>query len=189
MRLIPHHNHPITIFCAITLTTLLFLTVTLAIAKDPVRTFTGTVTKISDGDTIHITTPEQTKLKVRLYGIDAPETPKINRQNGHVHQSGQPYSEESWKALKDKIMGKQVRLEILDIDKYRRMVCMVWLNERNINLEMVREGYAEAFIEYLKPPYRAEFLKAEQEARAGGKNIWSLPEHERPREYRKRLKE
>jgi len=99
MRLIPHHNHPITIFCAITLTTLLFLTVTLAIAKDPVRTFTGTVTKISDGDTIHITTPEQTKLKVRLYGIDAPETPKINRQNGHVHQSGQPYSEESWKAL------------------------------------------------------------------------------------------
>ena len=189
MRLIPHHNHPITIFCAITLTTLLFLTVTLAIAKDPVRTFTGTVTKISDGDTIHITTPEQTKLKVRLYGIDAPETPKINRQNGHVHQSGQPYSEESWKALKDKIMGKQVRLEILDIDKYRRMVCMVWLNERNINLEMVREGYAEAFIEYLKPPYRAEFLKAEQEARAGGENIWSLPEYERPREFRKRLKE
>ena len=189
MRLIPHHNHPITIFCAITLTTLLFLTVTLAIAKDPVRTFTGTVTKISDGDTIHITTPEQTKLKVRLYGIDAPETPKINRQTGHVHQPGQPFGEESWKALKDKIMGKQVKLEILDIDKYRRMVGMVWLNERNINLEMVREGYAEAFVEYLKPPNKTEFLKAEQEARAGGKNIWSLPEHERPREYRKRLKE
>ena len=189
MRLIPHHNHPITIFCAITLTTLLFLTVTLAIAKDPVRTFTGTVTKISDGDTIHITTPEQTKLKVRLYGIDAPETPKINRQNGHVHQSGQPYGEEAQKALKDKIMGKQVKLEILDIDKYRRMVCMVWLDDRNINLEMVREGYAEAFIEYLKPPCRVEFMKAEQEARAGGKNIWSLPAHEQPREFRKRLKE
>ena len=189
MRLIPHHNHPITIFCAITLTTLLFLTVTLAIAKDPVRTFTGTVTKISDGDTIHITTPEQTKLKVRLYGIDAPETPKINRQSGKVHQPGQPFSEEAQKALKDKIMGKQVKLEILDIDKYRRMVGIVWLNDRNINLEMIREGYAEAFIEYLKPPYRVEFLKAEQEARAGGKNIWSLPGHERPTEYRKRLKE
>jgi len=49
-------------------------------------------------------------------------------------------------------MGKQVKLEILDIDKYRRMVGMVWLNERNINLEMVREGYAEAFVEYLKSP-------------------------------------
>ena len=158
-------------------------------SQNIIRTVTGTVTKVSDGDTIHITTPEQTKLKVRLYGIDAPETPKINRKTGHVHQPGQPYGEESWKALKDKIIGKQVKLEILDIDKYRRMVCMVWLDDRNINLEMVREGYAEAFIEYLKPPYRAEFLKAEQEARTVGKNVWSLPEHERPREFRKRLKE
>jgi len=158
-------------------------------SQNIIRTITGTVTKVSDGDTIHITTPEQTKLKVRLYGIDAPETDKINHRTGHVHQPGQPYGEESWKALKHKIIGKKVRLEILDIDKYRRMVCMVWLDDRNINLEMVREGYAEAFIEYLKPPYRAEFLKAEQEARAGGKNIWSLPEHERPREFRKRLKE
>ena len=188
MRLIPHHNHPITIFCAITLTTLLFLTVTLAIAKDPVRTFTGTVTKISDGDTIQVTTPEQTKLKVRLYGIDAPETSKINRQSGQFHQPGQPYGEEAQKVLKDKIMGKQVKLEILDIDKYRRMVGMVWLNDRNINLEMVREGYAEAFIEYLKPPYREQFLKAEREAKSTRLGIWALPDYERPRAYRKRLK-
>lgn len=167
-----------------------FLIVTLAHAsQNIIRTVTGTVTKVSDGDTIQVVTPEQTKLKIRLYGIDAPETPKINRQSGQVHQPGQPFSEESWKALKDKIMGKQVKLEILDIDKYRRMVCMVWLDGRNINLEMVREGFAEAFIEYLKPPYKSEFMKAEQEARAGGKNIWSLLEHERPREFRKRLKE
>jgi len=159
------------------------------ISHAAIRTVTGTVTKVSDGDTIQVVTPEQTKLKIRLYGIDAPETPKINRQSGQVHQPGQPFSEESWKALKDKIMGKQVKLEILDIDKYRRMVCMVWLDGRNINLEMVREGFAEAFIEYLKPPYKSEFMKAEQEARAGGKNIWSLLEHERPREFRKRLKE
>ena len=184
-----HHKRPIILIPLITLAALLLSTLTLASASELIRTVTGTVTKVSDGDTIHITTPEQTKLKVRLYGIDAPETPKINRQSGKVHQPGQPYGEESWKALKHKIMGKQVRLEILDIDKYRRMVCMVWLDDRNINLEMVREGYAEAFIEYLKPPCRVEFMKAEQEARAGGKNIWSLPEHERPREFRKRLKE
>ena len=153
------------------------------------RTVTGTVTKVSDGDTIQLTTPEQTKLKVRLYGIDAPETPKVNNRTGQVNIPGQPFGKESKDALADKIMGKQVKLEILDIDKYRRMVCMVWLDGRNINLEMVREGFAEAFIEYLKPPYKSEFMKAEQEARAGGKNIWSLLEHERPREFRKRLKE
>jgi len=175
------------------ITALLFLLPLMMILTHPahaaIRNVAGIVTKVSDGDTIQITTPEQTKLKVRLYGIDAPETSKINRQSGQFHQPGQPYGEEAQKVLKDKIMGKQVKLEILDIDKYRRMVGMVWLNDRNINLEMIREGYAEAFIEYLKPPYKSEFLKAEQEARAGGKNIWSLPGHERPREFRKRLKE
>jgi endonuclease YncB( thermonuclease family) len=48
------------------------------VSHTTISTVTGTVTKVSDGDTIHLTTPEQTKLKVRLYGIDAPETDKIN---------------------------------------------------------------------------------------------------------------
>jgi len=172
---------------------LLFLIVGIAFLITPVshadiRTVTGTVTKISDGDTIHITTPEQTKLKVRLYGIDAPETDKINQRTKHISKPGQPYGKEAQKALSKKIMGKHVKLEIIDIDKYRRMVGMVWLDERNINLEMVKEGYAEAFIEYLRPPYKSQFLNAEKEARAARKNIWSLPEYERPREFRKRLK-
>ena len=153
-----------------------------------IRTVTGTVTKVSDGDTIHLTTPEQTILKVRLYGIDAPETDKINNKTGKVNMPGQSYGEESGKALESKIMGKKVKVDILDIDKYRRMVGMIYLDERNINLEMIREGYAEAFIEYLKEPYRSEFLKVEQEARSAKKGIWSLSTYERPREFRKRLK-
>jgi len=152
------------------------------------RTVAGTVTKVSDGDTIHLTTPEQTKIKVRLYGIDAPETQKVNKRTGHISKPGQPYGDESWKALADKIKRRQVRLDIIDIDKYRRMVCMVWLDDRNINLEMVREGYAEAFIEYLKPPYREQFLAAEHEAKSSRRGIWSLPDYERPRDFRKRLK-
>jgi len=56
-----------------------FFLTSLSFARGPIRTVTGTVTKVSDGDTIQVTTPEQTKLRVRLYGIDAPETPKINR--------------------------------------------------------------------------------------------------------------
>lgn len=153
-----------------------------------IRTVIGTVTKVSDGDSIQITTAEQTKLKVRLYGIDAPETPKINHRTGQVSKPGQPHGGESWKALKNKIIGNQVKLEILDIDKYRRMVGMLWLGDRNINLEMVREGHAEAFIEYLKPPYRTEFLDAESEAKSARRGVWSLPDYERPRAFRKRLK-
>jgi endonuclease YncB( thermonuclease family) len=64
---------------------------------------------------------------------------------------------------------------------------MVWLQDKNINLEMVREGHAEAFVEYLKPPYRKEFLEAENEAKTAKRGIWSLPDYERPRAFRKRL--
>ena len=168
------------------LTTFLFSS--FSFAREPIRTVTGTVTKVSDGDSIHVTTPEQTILKVRLYGIDAPETPKINSNTGHINKPGQPYGEESWKALRSKIIRKQVRLEILDIDKYRRMVCMVWLDNRNINMEMIREGYAEAFVEYLNEPYRNQFMSAQREAHSAKRGIWSLPNYERPRDFRKRLK-
>lgn len=153
-----------------------------------IRTITGTVTKVIDGDSIHITTQEQARLKVRLYGIDAPEADRIDHHTGQVSKPGQPYGEESWKALESKIMGEKVRMDVLDIDKYKRLVGMVWLDDRNIDLEMVREGYAEAFIEYLKPPYRSQFLEAEQEARSLKRGIWSLLDYERPRDFRKRLK-
>ena len=130
----------ILLFFIIGLTTFL----TIPVSNAAIRTVTGTVTKVSDGDTIHVTTPEKTKLTVRLYGMDAPETPKINQRTGHINKPGQPYGEESWKALEAKIMGGQVRLDIIDIDRYKRMVGMIWIGNRNINLEMVQEGYAEA---------------------------------------------
>ncbi len=178
--------------CFKTLISLLLVATLTAFINTPVshaaiRTVTGTVTKVSDGDSIQITTAEQTKLKVRLYGIDAPEIFKISHRTGQVSKPGQPHGKESWKMLENKIMGEKVRLEILDIDKYRRMVGIIWLGDRNINLEMVREGFAEAFIEYLKPPYRAQFLESEQEARKARRGIWSIPDYERPRDFRKRL--
>lgn len=157
-------------------------------AREPIRTITGTVAKISDGDTIHVITPEKTKLRVRLYGIDAPETPKTDQRTGRVNKPGQPCGEESWKALKGKIMGKQIRLDIIEIDQYKRMVGVIWIGNRNINLEMVQEGYAEAYVEHLKEPYRAQFVRMEKEARYARRGIWSLPGYERPNDFRKRLK-
>jgi len=109
--------------------------ITIPVGHSAIRTVAGTVIKVSDGDSIHISTPEQTKLKVRLYGIDAPETPKISNRTGRVNKPGQPHGDESWKALHDKIMGKQVKVDIIAFDRYRRAVCMVWLDDRNINIE------------------------------------------------------
>lgn len=162
--------------------------INIPVSHTAIRTVTGTVTKVSDGDTIHVTTPEQTKLKVRLYGIDAPETPKINNRTGHLNKPGQPYGVESWKALESKIMGRQVRLDIINIDRYKRLVGIIWLLNRNINMEMLSEGYAEAYVEYLNAPYRSKFMEAQLEARSAKKGVWSLLEYERPKNFRQRLK-
>jgi endonuclease YncB( thermonuclease family) len=120
--------------------------------RDPIRTITGTVTKVFDGDTIQATTPEQTKLRVRLYGIDAPEMPKTNPTPSYVRVHGASFGKDCKKALEAKIMAKEIRLDVLDNDKYKRTVGIIWLGNRNINIEMIQEGYAKAYDEYLKSP-------------------------------------
>lgn len=145
-------------------------------ARDPIRTVHGLVTKVSDGDTIQITTPEKTKLRVRLYGIDAPEMPKPTPPPGYARVHGEYFGKDCKKALETKIMGKEIRMDVMDIDKYKRTVGIIWLESRNINLEMIREGYTKAYEEYLKAPYRSEFLSAQKEARSSRRGIWNLPE-------------
>jgi len=145
------------------------------------RTVTATITKITDGDTVQAVTPEGTKLKVRLYGIDAPETSK-----GKI--PGEPFGNDSRNYLASLVNQKSVRVEIRDIDRYRRMVAILWLAERNVNQEMIAAGMAEAYLEYLKQPYRTPFLQAEQTAKAQGKGIWSQgSSYERPSQFRRRL--
>jgi len=151
-----------------------------------IREVAGKVTKVSDGDTVHVVTAEGTKLRVRLYGMDAPETAKTDR-SGRLKSPGQPWGDEAEKALAGKILDRSVRVQIIDVDRYRRMVAILWLDDRNINLEMVREGHAEAYKEYLGV-YRTEFLKTEQEAKSARRGIWSLPNYERPGDFRKRMR-
>lgn len=67
---------------------LLLLIPTFALAKQPIRTIEGIVTKVSDGDTINVTDDLGTKVKVRLYGIDAPETQIVNKDTGEVTYYG-----------------------------------------------------------------------------------------------------
>lgn len=48
------------------ITLLITLNASIALAKDPIRTIEGIVTKVSDGDTIHVSDNLGTKVKVRL---------------------------------------------------------------------------------------------------------------------------
>ena len=68
------------------------------------------------------------------------------------------------------------------------MVGIVYLNSRNINLEMVQEGLAWAYREYLQRPYASEYLDAEKEARAKRLGLWQQFNPQPPWEFRKLMR-
>lgn len=158
---------------------------TISQSKELVRTIEGQVVKVSDGDTINVQDDLGTKVKVRLYGIDAPETEKSNKRSGRVSKPGQPYGDDAWKALEGKVYCQRVKLEVMDIDRYRRLVSFVWLGSRNINKEMVAEGWAWAYREYLDTPYASEFIEFEEKARAKRLGLWQQFNPQPPWSFRK----
>lgn len=168
---------------------LLLLTALPAYAKAPIRVIDGTVSRVSDGDTVQVVDQLGTKVKVRLYGIDAPETEKRNRKTGLVSKQGQPYGQEAFEALQGKVGGQRIRTEVVDIDRYKRAVSVVWLGERNINKEMVREGFAWAYRQYLDRPHASEYLQAEEQARRERRGLWRQSNPQPPWEFRKMQRE
>lgn len=129
------------------------------------RTVQGLVRAVYDGDTVLLATPGESRLKVRLYGIDAPETPKPG-------MPGQPFSVISKRTLMFKIMGRTVSAEIMDSDQYHRAVAILRYNGRDINREMVAEGMAWAYRQYLNGPYASDYIGLEERARARHKGLW-----------------
>ena len=77
------------------------------VAIKPHRIEEGLVTRVADGDTITVITANQTKLRIRMMGIDAPETPK------GAKFPGQPYGKKAEAYLKQLIEHKRVKVENL----------------------------------------------------------------------------
>lgn len=145
------------------------------------RTIDGVVRAVYDGDTVLLATREESRLKVRLYGIDAPETAKPD-------SPGQPFGSVSKRTLMYKIMGRQVSAEIVDIDQYKRAVAVIRYGGRDINREMVSEGMAWAYRQYLQGPYASEYINAESRARGKHTGIWRDANPQPPWEFRQQMK-
>ncbi len=141
------------------------------------RTVQGLVKAVYDGDTVVLLTREESRLKVRLYGIDAPETNKPNKP-------GQPYGDISKRTLMYKIMGRRVTAEIMDIDQYKRAVAVIRYEGKDINREMVSEGMAWAYRQYLSGAYASEYIDAESLARSRRAGLWQESNPRPPWEFR-----
>lgn len=100
----------------------------------------GKVIKVYDGDTITVAAKPYNdypiyRFSVRLSGIDAPEL-KTKNENEKKHAIV------SRDVLKEKILGRIVRLENVKHDKYGRLLADVFLNTENICKWMLCESYA-----------------------------------------------
>jgi micrococcal nuclease len=134
--------------------------------------FTGLVARVVDGDTIAVMRGNE-PVKVRLEGIDAPET-------------GQPFGTKAKQALSGKIFGQIVMIKVTGKDRYGRTLGVVWLGSRDINLELVAEGWAWHFKRYSKDKALAD---AEKDARAKKSGLWADAHPIAPWDWRRTEKE
>ncbi len=126
--------------------------------------------KIIDGDTIHIE-----KNKIRLHGIDAPEIDQTCAIKDKVWNCGIESSLE----LKKLILDNNISCVVSDIDKYNRYIAECFINNKNINKLMVRNGWAIAY-RY----YSLEFVEDEKLAEKDKNGLWQ-GKFQEPYLYRK----
>jgi len=134
-----------------------------------IYSFEAVVIKVADGDTVTVMSDGQ-KIRIRLYGIDTPEIDQV-------------YGRESEKMLSNYVLNRVVEIEKKDIDRYKRMVAVIFLDGENINLKMLEDGGAWAYIQYLAEDDKEEYIKAEKGAKEKG--LWQNKEAIPPWEYRK----
>jgi micrococcal nuclease len=138
------------------------------------------VIHVVDGDTFTADYGTK-KITVRLVGIDAPETPKGN------NRSGQPFNQRSRKHLSSLVLNQTVDIKSYGFDDDGRLLGEVFLEDKNINLEMVKAGLAEV---YRGTPAAGQnmqpYWKAEQEAKIAKRGMWVLGEkYVSPQAWRK----
>lgn len=147
---------------------LLFMLLVQAAAAQEYR---GRVVGIADGDTFTLLAAEKRSIKVRLAEIDTPER-------------AQPYGSRARQMLSDLLYGQEVRVVRADTDRYGRLVGQVYVGHMHVNRQLVREGMAWVYRQYLKDE---SLLQDEQQARSARRGVWSLPATEQvpPWEWRK----
>lgn len=132
---------------------------------------TGTA-RIIDGDTLDINGE-----RIRLHGIDAPEAGQSCPGRGTVNWDCGTAATEQLRKLARGVITCEGR----ERDAYGRFIGTCYADTRNINSEMVRQGYAWAFVKYSQ-----DYVSDQQQSQSARAGIWAANETAvAPWDYRK----
>lgn len=145
------------------------LLLTTAAAQVP-ATVTGIPT-VTDGDTLQIR-----GVKVRLYGIDAPESSQTCTRAGKTYGCGR----EAAFALADLVRNKTVTCVKKDTDRYGRLVGICTVGSTEINRWLVTQGWALPYLQYGGSLYSS----AASQAQAARRGLYAGT-YQNPWDYRK----
>lgn len=126
------------------------------------------VERVVDGDTLLL---EQDHLRIRLQGVDTPETVKEETPVEPWGPEASAYSKEFVHAA-----GNVVRVEIdgESRDQYGRYLAFIWHDDRLLNEELVRKGLARATLQYDFGIGKKDLLRrAQRQAEKAHAGIWS----------------
>ena len=157
---------------ALIISCLLFISIIINASPPPGDTLIGKVTKIVDGDTFDLLTEGLVTFRIRMNGIDCPESKQTDFKLCK-------------EALADFIYGKMVWIVISGKDRWKRALADVYLGKKNINYEMVKNGFAWYFIKYSND---MNLSRAEKKARKLKKGLWATPNPTPPWQFRRPLK-
>lgn len=136
------------------------------------------VNKVIDGDTLKLSRGE----RVRLIGIDTPESSNNAKTRRDSKRSGQTVKEitalgkQASAFTRNLVEGKEVRLEfdIQQRDRYGRLLAYVYLKDGTfLNAEIIKAGYAQVMTIPPNVKYQDLFLKLQREARENKRGLWN----------------
>lgn len=132
---------------------------------------TGKIVRVSDGDTVVLLDSTNIQHKIRLDGIDCPERT-------------QDYGTKATDFTKNLCAGKYVKVDVAGIDKYKRVLGVLWVDGANVNEELLKNGLAWQY----KYNNSAQYKIFENNARKKKLNIWSMSNPTAPWDFRKEEK-
>jgi len=137
------------------------------------------VVDVLDGDTIVVAKSRYELLRVRIYGIDAPEP-----ANPRANITAQPFSEAATGYTRDLLLDRIVCLFLIGRESYNRVVAKVHLDGSSVGNTLVREGLS--WWDYRLMPEDEELAQLQRTARKNGIGLWSEKDPVPPWEWRSR---